>query len=72
MKKKNSFPILTSGKFLEALGGEIGTGSIFCLSFSLSNRVYREIQKQKMYLIYSQEVSIYEIDNKHNPLEPTY
>ena len=27
------------GKFLEALGSGIGTGSIFCLSFSLSNRV---------------------------------
>ena len=27
------------GKFVEALGSEIGTGSIFCLSFSLSNRV---------------------------------
>ena len=37
--KKNSFLVLTSGKFLEALGGGIGTGSIFCLSFSLSNRV---------------------------------
>ena len=32
--------VLTSGKFLEALGSEIGTGSIFCLSFSLSNRVF--------------------------------
>ena len=31
---------MTSGKFLEALGSGIGTGSIFCLSFSLSNRVY--------------------------------
>ena len=30
---------MTSGKFLEALGSGIGTGSIFCLSFSLSNRV---------------------------------
>ena len=33
------FLVLTSGKFLEALGSGIGTGSIFCLSFSLSNRV---------------------------------
>ena len=39
MKKKKSFFVLTSGKFLEALGSGIGTGSIFCLSFSLSNRV---------------------------------
>ena len=30
---------MTSRKFLEALGRGIGTGSIFCLSFSLSNRV---------------------------------
>ena len=38
-EKKKSFLVLTSGKFLEALGSEIGTGSIFYLSFSLSNRV---------------------------------
>ena len=38
-EKKKSFLVLTSGKFLEALGRGIGTGSIFCLSFSLSNRV---------------------------------
>ena len=38
-EKKKSFLVLTSGKFLEALGNGIGTGSIFCLSFSLSNRV---------------------------------
>ena len=37
--KKNPFLVLTSGKFLEALGSGIGTGSIFCLSFSLLNRV---------------------------------
>ena len=37
--KKKLFLVLTSGKFLEALGSGIGTGSIFCLSFSLSNRV---------------------------------
>ena len=37
-EKKKSFLGLTSGKFLEALGSGIGTGSIFCLSFSLSNR----------------------------------
>ena len=37
--KKKSFLVLTSGNFLEALGSRIGTGSIFCLSFSLSNRV---------------------------------
>ena len=37
--KKKSFLGLTSGKFLEALGSGVGTGSIFCLSFSLSNRV---------------------------------
>ena len=34
--KKKMFLVLTSGKFLEALGSGIGTGSIFCLSFSLS------------------------------------
>jgi hypothetical protein len=28
-----------SGKFLEALGSGIGTGSIFCLSLLLSNNV---------------------------------
>ena len=39
MKKKISYLVLTLGKFLEALGSGIGTGSIFCLSFSLSNRV---------------------------------
>jgi hypothetical protein len=38
--KKKMFLVLTSGKFLEALGSGIGTGSIFCLSFSLSNRVH--------------------------------
>ena len=38
-EKKNPFLVLTSGKFLEALGIGIGTGSIFCLSFSLTNRV---------------------------------
>ena len=37
--KKKSFLGLTSGKFLEALGSGVGTGSIFCLSFSLSNNV---------------------------------
>ena len=40
------FLVLTSGKFLEALGSGIGTGSIFCLSFSLSNRVRELIQFQ--------------------------
>ena len=39
MKKKKMFLVLTSGKFLEPLGSGIGSGSIFCLSFSLSNRV---------------------------------
>ena len=39
-RSKISFLVLTSGKFLEALGRGIGTGSIFCLSFSLSNRVH--------------------------------
>ena len=37
--KKKMFLVLTSGKFLEALGSGIVTGSIFCLSFSLSNNV---------------------------------
>ena len=35
---KKLFLVLTSGKFLEALGSGIETGSIFCFSFSLSNR----------------------------------
>ena len=44
-KKKDSFLVLTSGNFLEALGSRIGTGSIFCLSFWLSNRVSRAGQQ---------------------------
>jgi hypothetical protein len=40
--EKKMFLVLTSGKFLEALGSEIGTGLVFCLSFSVSNNVYRE------------------------------
>ena len=39
-----SFLVLTSGKFVEALGSGIGTGSIFCLSFSLSNNVQINLQ----------------------------
>ena len=38
---------MTSGKFLEALGSGIGTGSIFCLSFSLSNRVFNHRNNQE-------------------------
>jgi hypothetical protein len=38
-RKKKSFPVLTSGKFLEALGSRIGTGLVFYLSFSVSNNV---------------------------------
>ena len=41
-EKKISFLVLTLGKFLEALGSGIRTGSIFCLSFSLSNRVIHD------------------------------
>ena len=37
--KKKSFLVLTLGMFLEALGSGIGTCSIFCHSFSLSNNV---------------------------------
>ena len=37
--KKKSFLVLTSGKFLEALGSRIRTCSIFWYSFSLSNNV---------------------------------
>ena len=44
MKEKKSFLVLTSGKFLEALVSGIGTGSIFCLSFLLSNRVVNLIK----------------------------
>jgi hypothetical protein len=34
-----SFLVLTLGKFLEALGSGIGTGLVFCHSFSFSNDV---------------------------------
>ena len=37
--KKKSFRFLTLGKFLEALGSGIGTGLVFCHSFSVSNNV---------------------------------
>ena len=37
--KKKSFLVLTSGKFLEALGSGIGTCLVFCLSFLFSNIV---------------------------------
>ena len=43
-RKKKSFLVLTSGKFLEALGCGIGTGSIFCLSFSLLNIVFHLVE----------------------------
>ena len=33
------FLVLTSRKFLETLGSGIGTGSVFCHSFSFSNHV---------------------------------
>ena len=49
--KKNSFLVLTSGKFLEALGSGIGTGSIFCLSFSLSNRVESFVSHPKLIFV---------------------
>ena len=39
-RKKKSFLVLTWGKFLEALGSGIGTGLVFCLSFSVSNNVH--------------------------------
>ena len=38
--EKKMFLVLTSGKFLEALGSGIGTGLVFCHSFSVSNNVY--------------------------------
>ena len=38
--RKKKFLVLTLGKFLEALGSEIGTCSVFCHSFSLSNNVW--------------------------------
>ena len=38
--QKKKFLVLTSGKFLEALGSGIRTGSVFCHSFSVSNNVY--------------------------------
>ena len=47
-EKKNPFLVLTSGKFLEALGSGIGTGSIFCLSFSLSNRVTTNVNSDRI------------------------
>jgi hypothetical protein len=41
------FLVLTSGKFLEALGSGIGTSLVFCLSFSVSNNV---VSPQKLAL----------------------
>ena len=38
IEKKSSL-VLTLGKFLEALGSCIGTGSVVCHSFSFSNNV---------------------------------
>ena len=49
-EKKNSFLVLTPGKFLEALGSVIGTGSILCLSFSLSNRVIRVFLTTQLFI----------------------
>ena len=40
-EKKKLFLVLTLGKFLEALGSGIGTGLVFCHSFSVSNNVNR-------------------------------
>ena len=37
-----SFLVLSLGKFLEDLGSGIGTGSVFCHSFSVSNDVVRK------------------------------
>ena len=37
------FLVLTSGKFLEALESRIGTCSVFCHSFSLSNNVHHNL-----------------------------
>ena len=34
------FLVLTSGKLLAALGSGIGTGLVFCLSFSVLNNLY--------------------------------
>ena len=39
--EKMSFLVLTSGKFLEALGSAIGTSLVFCNSFSVSNNVMK-------------------------------
>ena len=52
--KKISFLVSTSGKFLEALGTGIGTGSIFCLSFSLSNRVRRDFEEGRKVVLQTQ------------------
>ena len=38
--EKKLFLVLTSGEFLEVLGSGIGTGLVFCHSFSVSNNVY--------------------------------
>mgnify|MGYP006864174982 CR=1 FL=1 len=38
-----SLLVLTSGKFLEALGSKIGTCSIFCHSFLLSKNVHEQL-----------------------------
>ena len=37
---KKKFLVLESGKFLEALGSKIGTGSVFCHSFSFWDNVF--------------------------------
>jgi len=56
-EKKISFLVLTSGRFLEPLGGGIGSGSVFCLSFSLLNRVrffaFRLFQVLRIILCYT-------------------
>ena len=44
-RKKKSFLVLTSKKFLKSLGSRIGTCSVFCHSFSLPNNVSEEANK---------------------------
>ena len=44
VKTRKEFVVLTWGKFLEALGSRIGTGSVFWQSFSVSNNVQEYCQ----------------------------
>ena len=48
LKTRKKILVLTSGKFLEALGSGISTGSVFCHSLSFSNNVIYELYSPEM------------------------